>query len=202
MCRRCSIRIVSRLSSHLQHKRIFLVQMGIPALTGTATPVARPSFRVTVLRAIRSLAHTTLVRSLALSPLGSKPELPRSRRDRPRRSTGAFARLSYRRYRQETYQLGWPRRSCPPFLLAYPITPTGILSAHVGLPRRCIVRTSHDVRLGRSVTTATPVAGRQSGTPQPCGTPTGVLLGPGRSVGRPVHSGCCPFRCPLYWLPQ
>lgn len=146
----------------------------------------------------RSPIRLSFARSFTLSPLGSKPELPRSRRDRPRRSTGAFARLSYRRFRQETYQLGWPRRSCPPFLLAYPFTPTGILSAHGGLPRRCIVRTSHDVRSGRSVTTATPVAGRQSGTPQPCGTPTGVLLGPGRSVGRPVHSGCCPFRCPLY----
>lgn len=193
---------LSRTSSkHDNHSRLVkpcLSKMGIPALTGTATPVARPSFRVTVLRAIRSLAHTTLARSFTLSPLGSKPELPRSRRDRPRRSTGAFARLSYRRFRQETYQLGWSRRSCPPFLLAYPVTPTGILSAHGGLPRRCIVRTSHDVRSGRSVTTATPVAGRQSGTPQPCGTPTGVLLGPGRSVGRPVHSGCCPFRCPLY----
>lgn len=118
--------------------------------------------------------------------------------DRPRRSTGAFARLSYRRCLTGDLSLGWPWRSCPPFLLAYPFTPTGILSAHGGSPRRCIVRTSHDVRSGRSVATATPVAGRQSGTPQPCGTPTGVLLGPGRSVGRPVHSGCCPFRCPLY----
>lgn len=39
--------------------------------------------------------------------------------DRPRRSTGAFARLSYRRCLTGDLSLGWPWRSCPPFLLAY-----------------------------------------------------------------------------------